>query len=179
MIRSDSSGVIRVSAIALLGFAWLFPPIISLHTVRRDSRAIFDPNPVLSDTGAGTPSIEAPLENGILTSGFGPRVDPITHREGFHHGVDVAATEGTPIRSIGFGVVAYAGEYAGYGRFVVIYHGNGLTSHYGHCKEIFVHVGQAIVSGGVVATVGHSGRATGSHLHFELRMAGRSMSPIL
>ena len=123
-------------------------------------------------------SVHAPLGRTYLTSGFGPRIDPITHRASFHKGIDLAAREGTPIVSIGFGTVAYAGEYAGYGKLIVISHGGGLTSHYGHCNEVLVHVGQSVAAGSLIGKVGHSGRATGPHLHFETRLLGRAVNAV-
>lgn len=165
--------MIRVSTIALLGFLSLSPHAPPLRSVSGDGRSCSSPDAVEKHISANTLSIDAPVRNGILTSGFGWRLDPFTHTERFHSGVDIAAAEGTPIRSVGFGRVAYTGEYGGYGHLIVLDHGGGLTSHYAHCDQIQVHAGNIVTGGEVIGTVGASGRATGPHVHFEFRLNGK------
>ncbi|MCL4142500.1 UNVERIFIED_CONTAM: hypothetical protein GTU68_052906 [Idotea baltica] len=112
-----------------------------------------------------------------LTSNYGKRVHPIHKVKKHHHGIDLAAPLGTPIRSIAEGKVVFADFYKGYGNLVVIMHSDGHTSHYGHCESIKVSPGNSIKSGQIIATVGKTGAVTGSHLHLEIRKNGKSINP--
>jgi murein DD-endopeptidase MepM/ murein hydrolase activator NlpD len=91
--------------------------------------------------------------------------------------VDVAAAEGTPVQAALGGVVIAAGERGGYGQAVEIDHGDGTTSLYAHASELLVAVGQRVETGQPIARVGRSGRATGAHLHFEVRQGARPVDP--
>lgn len=115
---------------------------------------------------------------GEITSGFGARIDPFTHTHSDHKGVDLAGAEGTPIAAAGSGVVKSAGVRGGYGNAVEIDHGNGLTTLYAHASELKVQVGEQVTPGQTIATVGHTGRSTGDHLHFEMRVNGRQVDPL-
>lgn len=114
---------------------------------------------------------------GRLTSGFGYRRSPFGRRLEFHEGVDLAAPRGTPVRAVADGVVVFAGYKPGLGRTVVVDHGHGVETVYGHHSRLMVNVGQRVSAGEVIATVGDSGRSTGDHLHFELRFNGRAVDP--
>lgn len=114
---------------------------------------------------------------GRITSGYGARQDPITGAESTHDGLDVGAPAGTPIRVPARGVVVWAGPKGGYGNAVEVDHGNGLVTLYGHATDIFVSKGDFVEPGQEIATVGSSGRSTGPHLHFEVRLAGRPIDP--
>jgi murein DD-endopeptidase MepM/ murein hydrolase activator NlpD len=127
---------------------------------------------------APTPQAAALPVPGRITSGFGARVDPITHAAADHRGVDLAGAEGTPIAAAGAGVVKSAGVRGGYGNAVEIDHGNGLTTLYAHASELKVQVGEQVTPGQTIATVGHTGRSTGDHLHFEMRVNGRQVDPL-
>jgi murein DD-endopeptidase MepM/ murein hydrolase activator NlpD len=118
-----------------------------------------------------------PLE-GRLTSGFGARADPFTHAPTRHDGVDLAAGEGTAIAAIGAGVVKRAGDRGGYGNAVEIDHGGGVTTLYAHASELRVKEGERVLPGQTIATVGHTGRSTGDHLHFEMRVNGTPVDPL-
>ncbi|HTN52540.1 MAG TPA: peptidoglycan DD-metalloendopeptidase family protein [Anaeromyxobacter sp.] len=118
----------------------------------------------------------APLA-GTVTSPFGERTDPFTGARAEHDGVDVGAPEGTPIRASAAGVVRAAGERGGYGNAVEIDHGHGLVTLYGHAADLLVHPGDRVEAGQPIATVGSTGRSTGPHLHFEVRMGGRPVDP--
>jgi len=113
-----------------------------------------------------------------LTSSFGLREDPFTHREGHHGGVDLAEPEGQPVHAVLAGVVRAAGERGGYGNAVEIDHGGGVTTLYAHASELLVRAGDHVTPGQAIARVGHSGHATGDHLHFEVRVSGRQVDPI-
>lgn len=117
-----------------------------------------------------------PLQ-GTITSEFGMRYHPILHRYRMHTGVDIAAPEGTPIHAAGDGTVIVASYLNGYGYTVVIDHGRGLTTLYGHCSELLVHVGETVHQGQVLARVGATGLATGPHCHFEVRVDGKPIRP--
>ena len=116
---------------------------------------------------------------GPVTSGFGQREDPVlgTGEGEFHKGIDIAAPEGTPIRATGSGLVLSAALGNGYGREVVIDHGRGLKTIYGHMSGFNVIAGQTVVTGQVIGYVGHSGRATGNHVHYEVRIHDIAVNP--
>lgn len=109
---------------------------------------------------------------GAVSSGFGGR--GLRH----HNGIDILAPQGTPVRAAETGVVAYAGDgMRGFGNAVVLDHGGGATTLYGHLSEIHVRSGETVAAGSVIGAVGRTGNATTSHLHFELRWRGRSVDP--
>ena len=111
---------------------------------------------------------------GMLTSGFGVR------RRDNHKGLDIANSMGTPIRAAAAGTVTYA-QYnsGGYGNLVIISHGNGVQTYYGHCSKLYVNEGDIIQQGQEIAEVGATGNATGPHLHFEIRYQNRLIDPEL
>jgi murein DD-endopeptidase MepM/ murein hydrolase activator NlpD len=117
------------------------------------------------------------LVTGRVTSSYGVRRDPFTGAPSNHLGLDVGAAEGTPIRAPARGVVLSAGPKGGYGNAVEIDHGDGLVTLYGHASELLVSKGETVEPGQEIATVGATGRATGPHLHFEVRVAGRPVDP--
>lgn len=112
-----------------------------------------------------------------VTSGFGPRVHPITGDRRFHTGVDLRAPQGAPIRAAAGGVVLEAGRRGGYGNTVEIDHGNGTTTLYAHASAVLVDKGQRVEPGQPVALVGQTGQATGPHLHFEIRRNDHPVNP--
>ncbi|WP_373049410.1 M23 family metallopeptidase [Vulgatibacter sp.] len=114
---------------------------------------------------------------GVLTSGFGARRDPIHGGAGDHRGIDLAAAPGTPVLAAAGGVVRRAGERGGYGLAVEIDHGAGLTTLYAHASELLVVEGAVVERGQAIARVGETGRATGAHLHFEVREGDRPVDP--
>jgi murein DD-endopeptidase MepM/ murein hydrolase activator NlpD len=116
---------------------------------------------------------------GPITSSFGQREDPILgNGEGeFHTGIDISAPNGMPIRATGDGIVQLAEMSNGYGREVVIDHGHGVETVYGHMSGFACIEGQTVVRGQVIGYVGHSGRTTGSHLHYEVRIRNTPVNP--
>ena len=120
-----------------------------------------------------------PVVGAVVTSTFGFREHPVSGERKFHTGIDLAAYEGAPIRSLGAGRVVFAGIYRGYGNLIVLRHARGYTSHYGHCKKITVTVGQFVHGGQILGAVGSTGQSTGPHLHFEVRRNGRAIDPLL
>jgi len=117
-----------------------------------------------------------PVE-GRVSSRFGRRSDPFNKRSRFHKGLDIAAGQGTPIRPIRPGRVAFAGPRGSFGNAVIVDHGDGLKSIYAHCHELNVKEGQAVGSGTVIGTVGSTGRSTGPHLHLEVHRDGEAVNP--
>lgn len=114
---------------------------------------------------------------GVESSGFGWREDPFHRRRKFHKGMDFRAPRGTAVYSAGTGVVLFAGRKGGYGNAIFIDHGDGVITRYGHLRSLHVATG-AKVSGGIkIGEVGSTGRATGPHLHFEVRLDGRAVNP--
>jgi len=116
--------------------------------------------------------------NGRITSKFGWRRDPFSGRREFHTGIDISAPSGVPIRASRSGRVIYAGWRTGYGLLVIVDHGDGWETWYGHCSRINVRVGQYVAQGEIVGRVGSTGRTTGSHLHFEIRNNGNPVDPL-
>jgi murein DD-endopeptidase MepM/ murein hydrolase activator NlpD len=125
---------------------------------------------------SSTPAI-TPVK-GIFTSAFGYRSDPLTHGRGVHQGVDIAAAPGQPVMASADGVVVRAGLVGGLGQAVYIAHGFGVTTRYGHMSRIDVRPGQRIKRGDVVGRVGNTGRSTGYHLHYEVRVDGDPVNPL-
>ena len=115
--------------------------------------------------------------SGRQTSGFGVRFHPILHRFRLHAGVDFGAPIGAPIRAAAAGVVLLSAYNRGYGNCVILYHGNGMTTLYGHCSARLVREGQSVTQGQEIARVGATGLATGPHLHFEVRRNGTPVRP--
>ena len=124
---------------------------------------------------SATPSIW-PVK-GWITSGFGKRASPLTGEPGRHMGVDIANEVNTPIRATADGIVTYAGWEAGYGRLIAIEHGYGYSTRYGHCARIDVKVGDEVERGKIIGYVGSTGRSTGSHVHYEVRIHGMPVDP--
>jgi murein DD-endopeptidase MepM/ murein hydrolase activator NlpD len=139
----------------------------------------------LSAVQAGQPApivvngIGQPIPGAALVSPFGLRNDPLSDGAGFHPGIDLAAESGTPIHAAAAGVVVTAGDCGGYGNCVVIDHGDSLATVYAHQSEVLVQVGQHVDAGEIVGLVGSTGLATGPHLHFEVRLRGLPIDPVL
>jgi murein DD-endopeptidase MepM/ murein hydrolase activator NlpD len=116
---------------------------------------------------------------GPINSGFGQREDPVMGMGigEFHKGVDIGSPDGTPVHAPAGGRVVKAGMVNGYGREIDIDHGNGITTIYGHLQGFNVVEGQSVVKGQVIGFVGHSGKTTGSHLHYEVQVRGIAVNP--
>jgi murein DD-endopeptidase MepM/ murein hydrolase activator NlpD len=119
-----------------------------------------------------------PLTDGWISSGYGMRKDPLDGELRQHNGVDIAASEGTPVKAAADGVVTFSGRQPGYGNMVIIEHAGGIETRYAHNSDNYVRKGEVVEKGQVIAAVGESGRATGPHLHFEVRKDGVAEDPI-
>jgi murein DD-endopeptidase MepM/ murein hydrolase activator NlpD len=117
-----------------------------------------------------------PVE-GQITGSFGERIDPFNGEGSFHSGVDISASVGQPVLAPADGTVTFADFLGGYGRAVVVDHGHGITTRYGHLASFGVAAGQAIHRGDVIGYVGLSGRSTGPHLHYEVRINDTPVNP--
>ena len=124
---------------------------------------------------ASIPSI-APVD-GWVTSGVGVRVSPFTGERTDHAGIDIAAPVGTAIMAPADGVVIFSGAKAGFGNFIMVAHGYGVVTRYGHNHQNMVQPGQKVARGEQIATVGDSGRATGPHVHYEVVINGKLENP--
>ncbi len=125
---------------------------------------------------SSTPSI-MPAE-GWISSPFGYRRDPFTGRRRFHEGIDISNRPGTPVIAPADGIVVFTGREGGYGKLIVISHGYGISTRYGHLRKIFVKPGQKVQRGDIIGEIGNTGRSTGPHLHYEVRIYGKPVNPI-
>lgn len=125
----------------------------------------------------GTGQLGWPV-SGEITSPYGYRVHPIWGTTIYHSGIDIGVDEGTPVHAADSGVIVWSGWMGGYGYAVVIDHGNGLSTLYGHNSELAVDEGQSVSKGQVVAYAGSTGNSTGPHVHFEVRENGDPVDPM-
>jgi murein DD-endopeptidase MepM/ murein hydrolase activator NlpD len=139
----------------------------------------------LQATPAGRARMAIPYRGGLMmpvrgriTSGFGMRYHPILHRYKLHTGVDFGVGIGTPIHAAGNGVVVHAGWWGAYGNAVIIDHGGGVTTLYGHMSAVKCHTGEVVLRGRVIGLVGSTGWSTGPHCHFEVRRNGVPVNPL-
>mgnify|MGYP006388770055 CR=1 FL=1 len=115
-------------------------------------------------------SLIIPLK-GTITSRFGRR------RSGIHTGLDIATSNGTPLKAAASGTVVYSAWKGSYGNLVIVDHGNGIQTYYAHCSRLYVSVGQTVSQGETIAAVGSTGNSTGPHLHLEIRVNGVAKNP--
>lgn len=155
-----------------------------------------DINDLLSKTGMEEQSLQEVYENildkkdlllatpsiwpvrGFISSGFGWRINPITGGKEFHEGLDIATQSGNPIRAPSNGIVSYAGWESGFGNTVVIDHGYGITTLYGHMSKIEVKTGEIVKRGQTIGLVGDTGFSTGPHVHYQVMINGIPVNPM-
>ena len=118
-----------------------------------------------------------PLDRVQLSSRFGPRFAPMAGASSFHEGVDIPSPTGTPVRAVADGTVVRAGWFGGYGNLIEIDHGGGMRTRYGHMSTIYAGLLSGVRRGETIGAVGSTGRSTGSHLHYEVRIDGRAVDP--
>ena len=132
----------------------------------------------LADGAIAVPS-DKPVKTAEFTSGYGIRSDPFRGGAARHQGIDLAAPIGTPIYATADGIIIEAGyNSGGYGNLIKVDHGRGIETRYGHLSRILVGAGQRITRGQLIGHMGSTGRSTGSHLHYEVRIDGRAVNPI-
>jgi len=113
-----------------------------------------------------------------LSSGFGYRNDPVSGLRTMHAGIDIPGPLGSPVRAAATGIIDYAGRAGGYGNMIEIDHGGGLVTRYAHLSRFLVASGARVERGQEIAMMGSTGRSTGSHLHFEVRLNGQATGPL-
>jgi murein DD-endopeptidase MepM/ murein hydrolase activator NlpD len=123
------------------------------------------------------PTVNPVLGPYHFSSGFGRRRDPFTGEAAFHPGIDICAARGTPVRATADGTVELVERSSGLGLTIVISHGNGYETLYGHCDKILAKTGQTVHRGDIIAEVGNTGRSTGPHVHYEVHQGGRPINP--
>lgn len=121
--------------------------------------------------------VRNPIPGADITSGFGSRQDPFLGSAAFHAGVDLRALAGTPVAAAAAGTVVWAGWNGGYGQMVEVRHANGVSTRYGHLSGIAVQVGDPVEPGSTLGRAGSTGRSTGAHLHYEVRVADEAVNP--
>lgn len=131
---------------------------------------------VLERGVAGLPQV-LPASLEFISSGFGYRADPFTGGAAFHPGLDFRGPIGAPIYAAARGRVSFVGQRSGYGNCVEIYHGNGLVTRYAHMSGFRTVVGREVKAGEEIGLIGSTGRSTGPHLHFEVRINGQAVNP--
>ena len=132
----------------------------------------------LADGAIAVPS-DKPVKTAAFTSGYGVRSDPFKGRAAMHAGIDLAGPTGTPIYATADGVVSDASyNSGGYGNLIKIDHGRGIETRYGHLSSFSVRAGQRVTRGQQIGRMGSTGRSTGSHLHYEVRIDSRAVNPI-
>ena len=132
----------------------------------------------IADGAIAVPS-DKPVKLASFQSAFGERTDPFERRRKMHAGIDLAAPIGTPIYATADGIVSDAGwNSGGYGNLIKVDHGSGIETRYGHLSRILVSPGQRVTRGQQIGRMGSTGRSTGSHLHYEVRISGSAVNPI-
>lgn len=129
-------------------------------------------------SGAVSIPSRVPVEGVRLTSGYGMRTHPVLGGRRAHKGIDLAAPTGTPILATADGAVSKAEWFSGYGLYVSLEHGGELQTRYGHMSRLNVYSGQQVKKGDIIGYVGSTGRSTGPHLHYEVRIAGEAVNPL-
>ena len=120
---------------------------------------------------------QGPLDGGWISSRYGARIDPISGKPAWHHGVDFSAGPGSDVKAVAGGVVTFAGTSGAYGKMVEIEHGEGISTRYAHHDSVEVKPGDIVKKGQKIARLGSTGRSTGPHVHFEVLRNGRRFDP--
>ena len=167
-IRSDAGSLVGASSGFTPSLGRMANPLLAGHDLI---------GPSIDDDASSTPTLWPVV--GPITSSFGEREDPILGggEAEFHPGIDISGPLGTPIHATADGIVAAAEVVNGYGRMVRIEHGHNLETCYGHMSQFAVTAGQSVSRGQVIGYIGHSGRTTGNHVHYEVRIHNTPVNP--
>ena len=172
---------LRPERIQATGVGGPFEPVGTAHAADPNFKALFMSWKKLEQLEQGTiaiPSTE-PVHGTNFTSGYGVRSDPFKARAAMHAGIDLAGPMGTPIYATADGTVGRAEwNNGGYGNLVEIDHGHGIQTRYGHLSRYIVSAGERVKRGQLIAYMGSTGRSTGSHLHYEVRLDGKAVNPV-
>jgi murein DD-endopeptidase MepM/ murein hydrolase activator NlpD len=187
---SEPSELLSRIAIAVIGLAVVVCAALALSFFTASPAAaqgqtpafkqMFDAWKELDQVEHGNVAIPSsmPVAGSISTSGYGVRSDPFQRRVAMHQGVDLAGPYGTEIRATADGIVGRSKWVNGYGNLVELEHGNGIQTRYGHLSRSLVSPGQHVKRGDVIALMGSTGRSTGNHLHYEVRLEGKALNPV-
>ena len=171
----------RIQASAHTGMGGPFEPVETVRAADPNFKALFNSWTKLDQLEQGTVAIPStePVRGTNFTSGYGVRSDPFKGRAAMHAGIDLAGPIGTPIYATADGTVQRS-EYnnGGYGNLVELDHGHGIQTRYGHLSKSMVTAGQKVKRGDMIALMGSTGRSTGSHLHYEVRIDGKAVNPV-
>lgn len=175
---SAAAGIITPDEPDDEGFTQAVRPVVE----DKNARAVFQAwkhmdTGLSASMGVAVPSLR-PIAKMSLSSSYGMRVHPITGRVARHNGIDIPAPRGTPIYATADGIVGRAQVLGGYGNYVEIEHGNAIQTRYGHMTRFVVRSGQPVKQGDVIGYVGSTGRSTGNHLHYEVRIEGAPVNPM-
>lgn len=154
--------------------------VTPLGSADADFRELFSSWREAGDSNQGTVAIPSrlPVDNFRMTSKYGYREDPFRGRRARHKGVDMAGPIGTPIYATADGVIGRAQWVSGYGKYIEIEHGGGIQTRYGHMSALNVVSNQKVKRGDLIGFMGSTGRSTGSHLHYEVRISGEPVNPM-
>jgi murein DD-endopeptidase MepM/ murein hydrolase activator NlpD len=157
-----------------------FEAVAPLKTADPNFKSLFTSWKKLDQLEQGTIAIPSamPVKGTALTSKYGVRSDPFQGRAAMHAGVDLAGPLGTPIYATADGYVQRSEWAGGYGNLVELNHGRGIQTRYGHLSKALVQSGQRVKRGDLIALMGSTGRSTGSHLHYEVRIDGKAVNPV-
>ncbi len=175
--RGGAESSLPSRALSVTEFADLLAKLERQVEERTDQLGVLDALLVQDSVNRKFLPTLAPVVDGWFSSNFGYRIDPFTGLQSFHEGIDFPADVGTPIVAAASGKVVEAGYQPQYGKILMIDHGNGLVSRYAHASQVYVGEGDLVVRGQRVAAVGSTGRSTGPHLHFEVRLNGVPQNP--
>jgi murein DD-endopeptidase MepM/ murein hydrolase activator NlpD len=171
----------RIQGPAHTGMGGPFEPVETVRAADPNFKALFNSWTKLDQLEQGTVAIPStePVRGTNFTSGYGVRSDPFKGRAAMHAGIDLAGPIGTPIYATADGIVQRS-EYnnGGYGNLVELDHGHGIQTRYGHLSKSMVSAGQRVKRGDMIALMGSTGRSTGSHLHYEVRIDGKAVNPV-
>ena len=177
---SDVQNAQQQAGVASLATPTLLAAKVSTPQGDRNFRNLFGTMKQMDGTASRTIAIPSrkPVDAMRLTSSFGMRNHPVLGKRMRHNGIDIPAATGTPIYAPADGTVGRAQRLGGYGNYAEIEHGNGIQTRFGHMSRIAVSSGQRVKRGDIVGYVGSTGRSTGPHLHYEVRIAGTPVNPI-
>ena len=188
MLARFALAIFALVALALASFAFAptnafaasFEAVQPLKTADPNFQQMFQSWKSLDRVEQGTIAIPSamPAEGTNFTSGFGVRSDPFQRRAAMHAGVDLSGPVGTKIYATADGIVGRSQWVNGYGNLVEIDHGHGIQTRYGHLSKSLVAPGQRVKRGDLIALMGSTGRSTGSHVHYEVRIDGKPVNPV-
>lgn len=177
---SDVQNKAQMATVSAMATPTLITARVATPKGDSNFKALFGAMNTMSNTASRTIAIPSrkPVDSMRLTSSFGMRNHPVLRKRMRHNGIDIPAATGTPIYAPADGVVGRAQRLGGYGNYAEIEHGNGIQTRFGHMSRIAVSPGQRVSRGQIVGYVGSTGRSTGPHLHYEVRIAGTPVNPI-